>query len=104
MIGYTVSVLTVLVALWLRFGLGGLRIPRKGAIWFILAGVFNGTSLLALYGALKTGNVVIVAPISATFPLFTLLFSLLFFRSERITRRIVGGTILVVAGAALVIR
>ena len=52
--------------------------------------------------ALKTGNVVTVAPIAATFPIFTLLFSLLFFRHENITLQTIGGVALVVGGVALV--
>ena len=103
LVGYTVSTLTVAVALALRHGLRGLQFRRRGIQWFMLAGVCNGTAVLSLYVALNSGRVVLVAPIAATFPLFTLLFSLLFLRRERLERRVGLGVILMVAGAALLV-
>ena len=103
LVGYTVSTLTVAVALALRHGLRGLQMRRRGIKWFMLAGVFNGSAVLSLYVALNSGRVVLVAPIAATFPLFTLLFSLLFLRRERLERRMGLGVILMVAGAALLV-
>ena len=103
LVGYTVSTLTVAVALAFRYGVRGLQMRRRGIKWFMLAGVFNGTAVLSLYVALNSGPVALVSPIAATFPLFTLGFSLLLLRRERLGRRVGMGVILVVAGAALLV-
>jgi uncharacterized membrane protein len=53
--------------------------------------------------ALKLGTVSVVAPISATAPIFVLPLSLLFLRGiERLTARVVIGTTLVVLGVYLI--
>lgn len=67
-----------------------------GLKWLVLAGIGNGISILSLLTAFKNGEVVVVSPIVATFPMFTLVFSVLFFRQERITRRTVAGALLIV--------
>jgi len=102
LIGYTASVAFLLLVFQLRFGLGNLAPNKKGAAWFMLVGITNGSAVLFLYSALKTANVITVAPIVATFPLFTLVFSLLFFRREIITRRTLAGVALTVGGVVLI--
>ncbi len=102
LIGYTTSVVSILLVSHIRFGLGHMAFTRRGIGWFMSVGIANGSAVLLLYMALKTGNVVTVAPLAATFPIFTLLFSLLFFRHENITFRTIGGVALVVGGVALV--
>ena len=54
-----------------------------------------------MYGALSVGDVIITSPIISAFPMFTMLTALVF-RQETITRRIVFGVCLVVAGAVLI--
>ena len=68
----------------------------------MLVGITNGSAVLFLYSALNTAKVISVAPIVATFPLFTLVFSLLFFRREIITRRTLAGIALTVGGVVLI--
>ena len=102
LIGYTTSVFSILLVSHFRIGLGNMAFTRRGILWFMSVGAANGSAVLLLYLALKTGNVVTVAPIAATFPLFTLLFSLLFFRREKITLRTIGGVALVVGGVVLI--
>lgn len=72
-------------------GLGG-----PGLKWLLMAGMGNGVGILFFLTALQKGAVVVVSPIGATFPLFTMLYSALFFRGERITRRTVAGALLIV--------
>ena len=62
----------------------------------------NGLAMLALITALREGVVVVVAPIAGSFPLFTLLTSLLFFRQERFTPRILAAVFLVIASVAAI--
>lgn len=102
LIGYSVSVVFILLLFHFRFGLGNLTPNKKGAAWFMLVGITNGSAVLFLYSALNTAKVISVAPIVATFPLFTLVFSLLFFRREIITRRTLAGIALTVGGVVLI--
>ena len=66
----------------------------------------GATSIVASVGqflAVQRGDVVVVAPIMATFPLWTLLLSHIFIaRLERITLRLVTGAMLAVAGVIAV--
>lgn len=72
---------------------------RRGALYFVGAGVFSSMGVLLMFTALSKGKVVILSPVLATNPLFTLLFAAVFLRGvEQITRRHVLGTALVVAG------
>ena len=102
LIGYTTSVFSTLLVSHIRFGLGRFTFRRSSLKWFMLVGIANGSAVLFLYMALKTGRVVDVAPVAATFPLFTLLFSRLLTLHEIITTRIVAGIVLVVCGVAVV--
>lgn len=100
---YTVSVITVVVAVRLRYGSLGIQVHRRGVGWFMGTGMLNGTAVLSLYSALKDGDVVIVSPIAATFPLFTLAFSLLFLPQEKLRPLTIAGVILVVGGIITVV-
>ncbi|MSQ31520.1 MAG: hypothetical protein EXR64_05830 [Dehalococcoidia bacterium] len=75
---------------------------RRGAIYFAVAGIFSAMGVLLMFFALGRGQVVIVSPVLATNPLFTLLFAAMFLRGvERITLRIILGALLVVAGVVV---
>lgn len=68
-----------------------------------LSGLSTTVSIVALLFAVQLADVVIVAPIMATFPLWTLLLSHIFIsRLERITLRLTTGAIIAVAGVAAV--
>ncbi len=58
--------------------------------------------LLGIF-ALRVGTVSVVAPLTGTMPLFVLALSSLFLRDiERITARLVVGTLLIVLGVYLI--
>jgi drug/metabolite transporter (DMT)-like permease len=104
LIGYSISG----AAIW-GFALtrrsGG---PRGGfdvraVPWFMAAGVLNGCALLLLYHALHVGRVAVVAPLVALYPLFTMIFSALFIRSEVLTRRVVLGGLLATCGVIILV-
>ena len=67
-------------------------------MWFALTGILNGVAVLCLYHALSTGAVVLVSPIVATYPLFTLMLSALVLREERMSGTLIAGVALTVAG------
>ena len=79
---------------------------RERVVWnpnslvpFILAGVFETSAVLLMLTAFVTGPVVLVSPIAATSPIWTLLMSVVFLRDiERVSRYAVLGTLCVVVG------
>ena len=72
---------------------------RRGALYCTLGGVFSAAAVTLSFQALSRGNVVVVSPVTATNPLFTLIFASVLLRGiERITPRIVLGALLVVSG------
>ena len=65
----------------------------------MLAGLFSAAGVMLMFTALRRGEVVVLSPILATNPLFTLVFASVMLRDvERITRRVVFGGLLVVCG------
>jgi drug/metabolite transporter (DMT)-like permease len=103
LVSYSVSAVIVwIAALLVPAALAG-GYTRRGVAWFVTTGVLNGASVLSMYYALATGPVRVVAPIIATYPLFTLSLSALFLEHERMTARIVGGVVLIVAGVIMLV-
>jgi drug/metabolite transporter, DME family len=88
--------------------MGTLTFPsmRERIVWspdsllpFIAAGVFETSAVLLMLNAFVTGPVVLVSPIAATSPIWTLLMSVVFLRDlEGINRYAVVGTLCVVVG------
>lgn len=77
----------------------GLVWNRRGVTHFFISGFCEGMGALLTLVALATARVVIVSPIVATTPLFSLVISLIFLRGkEKITAATVFGTVAVVAG------
>lgn len=100
LVGYCVSATIAL-------GLKAAR-PRSVVAWperllFMLVGVLNAAAVLLMYGALARGPVGLVAPLVATYPLFTLLFGVALLRGERPGWGQAGGVAVTVAGVALVL-
>lgn len=79
---------------------------RKRIVWngnslapFVAAGVFEASAVLLMLTAFVSGPVVLVSPIAATSPIWTLLMSAILLRDlERVNRFTIGGTLCVVAG------
>jgi drug/metabolite transporter (DMT)-like permease len=101
LIGYTVSAAVILIAT----RSSGPREPadRRATPWFIATGLLNGGSVFLMYVALAKGQVRMVSPIVATYPLFTLALSMLLLRHERVTPRLAAGAVLTVVGVALLL-
>jgi drug/metabolite transporter (DMT)-like permease len=101
--GYIASTLTVLTVERIRTGRFVTQAPWSGKMWFALNGICNGTGTLLLYLALGAGPVSLVAPLYATYPLFTVGMSAIFLGNVRITFRLVAGTALTVGGVVLIL-
>lgn len=77
------------------------RQPRPGLVWFGITGLCIAIGAGFLYTALLVGTVTVVAPIIATFPVFTLLVAAAV-GDERITGKVLAGVVLVVVGVVVV--
>ena len=77
-------------------------IPRAGFKWLVLTGLTYGTAVVVLNHALLAGRLVVVTPIFACTPLFTLLLGYAVFREEALTRRVVAAVLVVVPSVALI--
>ena len=102
LIGYVMSSLVLLAVQRIRQGRFLADAPRSGLFWFAVTGIANGLATLTMFTAVRHGPITLVAPVIAVFPLVTVLLSKLVLNSV-ITPRIVGGTVLTVAGVALVL-
>ncbi|MFC1981495.1 EamA family transporter [Chloroflexota bacterium] len=82
---------------------GKLRQKKKLVVFLIISGICSGSAVVSSFFALSMVPIVVAGPLQSTPPLVTLVLSLLFLRKlERITRRLVLGTVLVVVGITLV--
>ncbi|UOM34415.1 DMT family transporter [Acuticoccus sp. I52.16.1] len=100
-IGYVMSALV----LWgVRLGVAprGVAVGR-GALWYVPVGLCNGAAVLLLYNALSLGPVTMVAPIVATYPIFTLVLDRLIHRGRPLTLATVAGVAISVCGIAVVL-
>ncbi len=70
--------------------------------WGILAGLLNALGTMALYRSFEIGKMSIVAPLSASYPVLTLLLSML--TGERLTLARLVGIALTILGVILVAR
>ncbi len=76
---------------------------RKAVGFLLLAGLTASLGIVSSFFALSLAPVVTVSPLQSTSPFFVMLLSYLFLRRlERITPRLILGSILVVFGAILI--
>jgi uncharacterized membrane protein len=106
-LGSAMNVTTAFVAftaILLAFGRRDAMVGRgRPLAYFVAAGVAENLAVFITVVALGAGRVTVVAPLTATSPVFVLLLSTLFLRGvEKLTWRIVLGTILIVAGVYLI--
>jgi drug/metabolite transporter (DMT)-like permease len=103
LIGYTMSAVVVAGVARVRAGGWPTHYPRAALLWFACVGICNVLAVLALYAALARGPVILVAPLVATYPLVTLAFTAIFFRSARINVPLAAGVSLTVVGVILLV-
>ena len=77
-------------------------VAPEGVKWLIVTGATYGVAVLVLNMALLHGRLIVVAPIVACAPLFTLLLGAAVFRENAITRRVVIAVLIVVPSVALI--
>jgi len=103
LVGYSVSTAVIWLAPWFTRRQQATGFNGRGVLWFAVTGMLNGTAVLSMYNALNAGPVQIVSPIVATYPLFTLALGVLVLRQEKLSRRLIAGVVLIVAGVALLL-
>ena len=96
------TLLTILLPLLGGWGHLGDGSGLRPWVWGILAGCLNTSSTLALYRSFEVGKMSIVAPLSASYPVLTVLLSL--FTGERLTTIRIAGMVLTILGVILVAR
>lgn len=106
-LGFAVNVTTGLLVFTLFLVISGNRevmvCRGRSLVHFVAAGFAENAGVFMTLVALKLGTVSVVAPISAAAPIFVLPLSMLFLRGiERLTARVVAGTLLVVFGVFLI--
>ena len=78
---------------------------ERGPVAFAaLSGISSAVAIIALYYALQREDVVVVSPLTAAYPLMVLLIARLFLsKLERITKRVVAGTVFTIGGIIIVV-
>ncbi|MBI2360500.1 MAG: DMT family transporter [Deltaproteobacteria bacterium] len=81
-----------------------LIMSRETILWFGLSGFASGVGMTLNLWALEVGTVVIVAPLIAATPLFTVILSALFLRSyEKVTTKIALGAAAICLGGIILV-
>ena len=79
-----------------------LNFRRETLVWFGLSGLLNSIAVSLNMTALEMGNVVLVSPLIATTPLFTVVLSTIFLRSfERVTLKVLLGAASICLGGVV---
>ena len=106
LVGAAISLLSgtlVMAAIGVKSRESNLRQKKRSVAFLLIAGVTAAAGILSSFFALSMAPVVVVSPLQSISPLFALLWSYLFLgQLERITLRVILGTLLVVGGVALV--
>lgn len=103
LLSYSVSAVIVWIAGPLVPNNSAAVFTRRGVGWFMITGMLNGASVLSMYYALTAGPVQVVAPIVATYPLYTLALSAMLLKRERMSGRLIAGVVLTVAGVVILL-
>ena len=98
---YSVSFLIAISSLKIAPPQRAIGASPRGIGWFAAVGVITAVASGCLYGALMMGEVVIVAPILASYPVFVMLIGWLL-GTEPPTARNMTGVLAVVIGVALI--
>lgn len=92
----------MLISLTVSGSLGSLKFRGGCLPYYGLAAVFALVGQLFTFHALHAGEVSVVSPIINATPLFIIVFTAMFLRGEeKITRLVVIGSIMLVAGIAV---
>ena len=102
LVAFSVSSLVVIAARRLRPSARRVPWHSRAPYWFVAGGVLMGIAVLCLNTALLAAPLIAVVPIVAASPIFTMLLSVLIFRREKLSLRIVLAVFMVVASVIFI--
>ena len=102
LVAYSVSFVLALANQGRTGGSGFKAIAPDGVKWVLATGATYGIAVLVLNMALLHGRLIVVAPIVACAPLFTLLLGAAVFREDAINRRVAIAVLIVVPSVVLI--
>ncbi len=102
LVGFSVSALVVIAAQGLRPSARRVPWRSRAPYWFVAGGLLMGIAVICLNTALLNAPLIAVVPIVAASPIFTMLLSVLIFRREKLTPRIVLAVFMVVASVIFI--
>ena len=100
-VAFSVGLVCMTIFFRLRHGHLPRNVPTDGVKYFFYSGLCIAFAIISMYGALMLGRVVVISPIIASYPVFTLL-SVWAVRAERISGRLVLGVLMVTAGVVVI--
>lgn len=102
LVSFTVSALVLLSLQAARRGPPRLLASPPAVLCFVGSGVSMALAITALNQALLEGQVVVVVPVVSASPVFTMLLSVLVFRRERVTPRLLAAVCVVVPSVIVI--
>ena len=102
LVAFSVSSLVIIAAQGLRPSARRVPWRSRAPYWFVAGGVLMGIAVLCLNTALLAAPLIAVVPIVAASPIFTMLLSVLIFRREKLTPRIVLAVFMVVTSVIFI--
>ena len=100
-VAFSMGLICMTIFFRLRHGHLPRNVPTDGVKYFFYSGLCIAFAIISMYGALMLGRVVVISPIIASYPVFTLL-SVWAVRAERISGRLVLGVLMVTAGVVVI--
>jgi len=102
LVGFSVSALITVLSLQVKRSSELIAWKSGSPYWFIIAGLAFASSIFTLNHALLAGQLTVVGPIIATTPLFSILLSILIFKREQFSLRLLGSICIVVSSVVLI--
>lgn len=96
------ATVVITVGLWRTRGTDA-RFSPKGVAWFMLIGIGNGIATWCGIEAVSRGPVSMVAPVVASYPLFTLAIGMVMLRRVKVTGLQAAGVVLTVGGVMMLL-
>ncbi|MDG2076498.1 MAG: EamA family transporter [Arenicellales bacterium] len=100
-VAFSVGLMCMTIFFRLRYGHLPRDLPTDGVKYFVYSGLCIAFAIISMYGALMLGRVVVISPIIASYPVFTLL-SVWVVKAERISGQLVVGVLMVTAGVVII--
>ena len=100
-VSFTVSLVGQVLIYRFRNGHFPRRLAPRGVAWNLASGACITIAIFSMYTALGSGLVIVVAPVIASFPVFTLIIALAI-GMERFSLQVLAGVVLVIGGVVLI--